>query len=217
MKIWYIFLFILSYSFSSENNVESFFNSQNDINIESILKRIQSEKKDISTYILNNTEETESIRLYSYTYKIRNPYSRMLESGNRIVVFKRQNILKGEESIKFLGIEPNNSNYSITVSFKELNKLNIDNYSYTFSFDKNSNPIVNFVDDDSNIIFGNGNYYDNPIKNDNNIKKRMTVYKFCKSKPKEYKIKFSKEEIEFLSKNNNLDKLKIALKESNLL
>ena len=218
MKIWHILSFLIFYSFPSEKKIESLLNNQNDINIESILKRIQSEKKDISTYILNNTKEEESIRLYSFTYKLRDAYNQTRRrSGKRIVVFKRQNIIKGEKSVKFKGIEPNNSNYTITVNFKEISKLNINEYSYVFSFEKNTNPDINFVDDDSNIIFANGTYFDNPIQNEKRLKKTLTQHNFSKSKPKEYIIKFSKQEIEFLSKDNNLDKLKIALKESNLL
>ena len=133
------------------------------------------------------------------------------------MVFKRQHIIKGEKSVKFTGIEPNNSNYTITVSFKEISKLNSNEYSYIFSFEKNINPDINFVDDDSNIIFGNGTYFDNPIRNEKSLKKRLTQYNFTKSNPMEYKINFTKQEIEFLSKDDNLDKLKIALKESNLL
>ncbi|WP_445748677.1 hypothetical protein [Polaribacter sp.] len=218
MKIWHILSFLIFYSFPSEKKIESLLNNQNDINIESILKRIQSEKKDISTYILNNTKEEESIKLYSFTYKMRYDYNQTRQrSGRRIVVFKRQNIIKGEKSVKFKGIEPNSSNYTITVSFNELSKLSIYEYSYIFSFEKNINPDINFVDDDSNIIFGNGTYFDNPIQNEKRLKKRLTQYNFTKSNPKEYIIKFSKQEIEFLSKDNNLDKLKIALKELNLL
>lgn len=218
MKIWHILSFLIIYSFPSEKKIESRFNNQNDINIESILKRIQSEKIDISTYILNNTKEDESIWLYSFTYKMRNDYNPTRQrSGRRIVLFKRQNIIKGEKSVKFKGIEPNNSNYTITVSFKELSKLSIYEYSYIFSFEKNINPEINFVDDDSNIIFGNGTYFDNPIRNEKSFKKTLTQYNFTKSKPTEYKINFTNKEIEFLSKDNNLDKLKIALKESNLL
>lgn len=222
MKLYFLISFFFLFSKAIEKNNKLDLNSQEKITIKSILKKIQSEKMDISLFIHENTKEEAIILLYEY-YKVKD----VLDNSNnkRFINFRRFGLSRGKTVVNYFG-KDKEDNFSINLEFEEQNNLDYSGYNYSFKFLKNYNPYINLVIRNKIKVGkkdGTDFYSTNIYLVKKYIEDKLIAYNFCKSKSINesktfsYKIEFTQDEITFLAKKSNFQKLKTSLKKINLL
>lgn len=194
--------------------------------VASIVNRIKSEKKSMSTFLRENTDSYERItvaqirRVDYFPYNDRYKYGSWMNVDLRLdrEIYSNYVVYEGSDMGQY------NYNFKVKVKFAEDKSVSSSAYSYTFR-KSGSNYVSGSVTRlaESNmtqrwqIVTGYGNKDISLSSLNQMAKKKVQNRRFCDEKSKTYTISFTETEILVLKQEGNYEKLRQALRNQGLL